>query len=105
MMSNPDLVKASSFEYISATRFTPKRFFTAATVTGMTSASGIAVRKIHSPMSVMPSAVVEVPITGICRSTAAGPAANISFDSVGPNTATTWSRARSSFMALSAWSF
>jgi len=27
-------------------------------------------------MSVMPSAVVEVPIAGICRSTAAGPAAN-----------------------------
>ena len=89
MTSKPDLLKASSFAYMSATFLTPYFFFTVATVTGSTSDSGSDVRKIQSPISVMPFAVVEVPISGICRSTAAGPAANISLDRVGPNTATT----------------
>ena len=55
-------------------------------------------------MSVMPMAVVDVPMMGILRSLATGPAANISLDSVGPMMATTLSRPISLRAALIAWS-
>ena len=72
-------------------------------VTGTTSDSGSEVRNMNGPMSVMPTAVVEVPMVGTLRSLVTGPTANISFDSVGPMIATTWSRPISLRAALIAW--
>ena len=73
-------------------------------VTGMTSVSGSEVRNTQGPMSVMPTAVVEVPMIGILRSLTTGPTANISLDSVGPMMATTLSRPISLRAALIACS-
>ena len=47
---------------------------------------------MNGPISVMPLAVVEVPMVGMPRPLVTGPIANISLDSVGPMMAATLSR-------------
>ena len=103
IVSNPDLLNASSFAYISAIDFTPCAL-AYANVTGITSLSGRLVRNTYGPISVIPAAVVLVPTIGIFRSFTTGPTANISFDKVGPMIATTLSRPISFRAALIAWS-
>ena len=60
-------------------------------VSGSTSASVTELRKMWSPIDVMPSAVFDVPKATILAACAIGSAAWAELDSVGPNTISTWS--------------